>query len=202
MLHRILEKINFSEFKCLQHVQDAIPYIRPFIYKTAFKDWEYALASILFHTLKTPLHNSDDSFCLADIERQELYRETPFLFPHKGEIPIEGINISKGFVQGVIDLIFIHQGKYYIIDWKSNWLGPNSEAYHPVKLQAAMSEHYYFLQAALYKEALQRYLKLVEKRPFDQCFGGLFYLFLRGMQIGSQAGIYYFDPALEPVIQV
>ena len=53
-----------------------------------------------------------------------------------------------------------------------------------------MQEHAYFLQAAIYTEAIKRYLSLVEKRPFEECFGGAFYLFLRGIQPGQKTGIY------------
>lgn len=196
LLHHILEKLSFQDFKNFQHIQEVVPLIRPFIRKTAFKEWETVLAAMLFHTLKTTLTTPDCTFCLADIVGQNMYREMPFLFPHTDEKPIEGLRMHQGFVQGVIDLSFIHQGKYYIVDWKSNWLGPSYEAYHPAHLEHAMADHSYGLQASLYVEALQRYLKVVDNRPFEECFGGVFYLFLRGMQIGSQNGLYYFRPGM------
>ena len=83
-----------------------------------------------------------------------------FLFPKNG-------NLIKGF----IDLVILREDKFYFIDWKSNLL-PD---YTPASLQKAMDSADYPLQAALYKEALERYLG-----AFSLTFGGAFYIFLRG----------------------
>ena len=55
---------------------------------------------------------------------------------------------------GVIDLIFFYQKKYYILDWKTNWLGERAEDYHSENLFGAMLHHNYFLQYFLYYLAL------------------------------------------------
>lgn len=58
-----------------------------------------------------------------------------------------------------------------------------------------MEEHNYLLQANLYTESFKRYLTIVEKRPFEEIFGGVFYLFLRGIEKESnQFGVYHFIP--------
>jgi len=55
-----------------------------------------------------------------------------------------------------------------------------------------MQEHQYFLQAEIYTNALKRYLQLVDGRPFPEIFGGIYYLFLRGIkrEYGNQYGVY------------
>lgn len=195
LLHHILEKITFTDLKLLQNPSQMIPLIRPFVQKTAFRQWEQVVSQIIWNTLHTPLPHLANSFCLADLEPTQLYREMSFLFPYqKGQI-IEDIHFQEGLIKGVIDLLFCHEGRYYLIDWKTNWLGIDADAYHPEALQNSMQEHAYFLQAAIYTEAIKRYLKLVEPRPFEQCFGGIYYLFLRGLQPGHTTGICQFLPS-------
>ena len=86
-----------------------------------------------------------------------------------------------------MDVFFEYQGKFYLLDWKSNWLGPSQEYYHLNNLKEAMSTNNYDLQAAIYREAFERYLKIFDKRPFEEIFGGIFYLFVRG--VGPKQGL-------------
>lgn len=192
LVHRILEKLNFRDFKYLKSAEEAIGLVRPYLQKTAFKNWEVVFAQLIFNTLKTPL-STKLNFCLADLEPTQLYREIPFVFPYKKGSHIEEINFREGLIKGVIDCLFYHGGFYYLVDWKTNWLGTECEAYDSSFLQLAMQEHSYFLQASIYTEAIKRYLNLVDSRPFDECFGGAFYLFLRGIQPGQKNGIYHFN---------
>ena len=48
------------------------------------------------------------------------------------------------------DLLALHDGRYWVIDWKSNHLGNRLEDYHEQALTAAMFEHDYVLQYHLY----------------------------------------------------
>ena len=194
LIHRILETAAFDHFRTLQHPSQAVPFIRPYIQKTPFKKWETAIADLVYHALKISLPQVDGAFCLAEIEPGQFYREMPFLFSHLKEEAIEEISFQEGLVKGVIDLFFQHKGFYYLVDWKTNWLAPQSEAYQRPLLEAAMAENAYFLQGSIYASAMKRFLKLVEPRPFEECFGGCFYLFLRGMQPGKDTGIYYWKP--------
>lgn len=189
LIHEILEKINFKDFRGLRNSQEAVPFIRPFIQIDVFKRWEETFAALILNVLHTDLNMDSTPFCLAQLEPGHYYREMPFLFPYESSLEL-GMD-SEGFITGIIDLIFTHQQRYYIIDWKSNWLGNSEEAYQGPRLHQAMQEHNYFMQAKIYQEALRRYLKIVEPRPFEECFGGILYLFLRGMQIGKQTGIYF-----------
>ena len=104
----------------------------------------------------------------------------PFSFPHHNEEGIEEISFQEGLVKGVIDLFFQHKGLYYLVDWKTNWLAPQAEAYQRPLLEAAMADNAYFLQGSIYTSALKRFLKVVEPRPFEECFGKFFLSFFTG----------------------
>lgn len=195
LIHHILEKLPFKDFKNLKSEEEALIFVRPFIQNTVYKEWGGVIGHIIFNTLKTQLSHPLGDFCLADLEHTQLYREMPFVFSYSKEAGIEEIDFKEGLIKGVVDCLFYHKGFYYLLDWKTNWLGNHCEAYQAASMQVAMQEHAYFLQAAIYTEAIKRYLSLVENRPFSECFGGVFYLFLRGMQPDRQTGIYHFIPS-------
>ncbi|MHA6491687.1 exodeoxyribonuclease V subunit beta [Pseudomonas borbori] len=97
----------------------------------------------------------------------------------------------NGFLKGFIDLTFEHQGRWYIADYKSNWLGPDASYYGGEWLIQALAGEHYYLQYLIYLVALRRFLRqrLVE---FDGSqLGGAYYLFLRGM---PSAGVYFARP--------
>lgn len=190
MLHRILEKITFSDFSFMNHPREAIPLIRPYLQTTPFMDWEEPIAQAIFDTLKIPLLKNDSIFSLSSLKEGSFYREMPFLFPYEAGKQIENVEIKEGLIKGVIDFLFFHEGRYYIVDWKTNWLGQNEECYEKEWMRNSMSENHYFLQASIYTQALKLFLKLVDARPFSECFGGIYYLFLRGIKIGRSTGIF------------
>lgn len=194
LIHSIMENLNYGDFKNMKTVEEAIPLVNPYTHNSSYRGWEYAVAALAFNTLKVPLRNISENFCLAQVDPAAQFREMPFLFPMQHGENIEEIASQEGLIKGVIDYLFVHDGMYYVVDWKSNWLGPQNEDYNTQSMQAAMQENSYFLQAAIYTEALRRYLKLVETRPFKQCFGGVFYFFLRGVQSHENTGIYHFFP--------
>ncbi len=190
LIHSILERIEFRSFKQFNCHRDALPLIAPYIHGTCFQGWEEVFAEMIFNVLKTPFLPNGSS--LSEIDHGSMYREIPFLYPTLAREKIEGIELKEGFLKGVIDCLFAHRGMYYIVDWKSNWLGKNIAYYEPAFLEIAMKENHYFLQARIYIEAVKKYLKLVEKRPFKECFGGIYYLFLRGIHPEKKSGIYSF----------
>lgn len=105
----------------------------------------------------------------------------------------------SGFINGVIDLVFEHQGRYYLADYKSNHLGYSLEAYAPAALRQCVLERRYDLQYLIYSIALNRYLRLrVPDYSYEQHFGGVYYLFLRGMRRshGHRYGVWFERPAL------
>jgi exodeoxyribonuclease V beta subunit len=93
-----------------------------------------------------------------------------------------GFQPLRGFMTGAIDLVVRRNGRWYLADYKSNHLGDRIADYAPARLQTAMSEGHYFLQYHLYALALHRWLRWrVPGYTYEDRFGGVFYLFLRGM---------------------
>jgi exodeoxyribonuclease V beta subunit len=95
-----------------------------------------------------------------------------------------------GMLMGFADLVFEHEGKYWVLDYKSNYLGEDDAAYSGDALAHAMAHHRYDVQAAIYMLALHRLLKLRLGASYDpaQHLGGAVYLFLRGIK-GPQSGV-------------
>jgi exodeoxyribonuclease V beta subunit len=135
---------------------------------SVLEGWEKEVQALLDNTYQAPL----DGFSLADVDPAKMMQEMEFLYP-----------TPQGLMKGFIDLCFEHKGKYYIIDWKTNWL----PSYSQESMEKAMNEGDYFLQAGIYKSALQRYLNRTQKKPFEKIFGGVFYIFVRG------PGVYHVD---------
>ncbi len=92
-----------------------------------------------------------------------------------------GFATVSGMLKGFIDLVFEHDGKYYVLDWKSNHLGDDPSVYRGDKLIEAMRDHRYDLQYQIYALALQRFLRSrIPDYEYETHFGGVYYLFLRG----------------------
>jgi exodeoxyribonuclease V beta subunit len=98
----------------------------------------------------------------------------------------------NGFMKGFIDLTFEHAGRWYILDYKSNWLGPDASHYGGERLEQAIAGEHYYLQYLIYLVALRRFLRLRLPGFADSQLGGAWYLFLRGM---PEAGVYFQRPA-------
>jgi exodeoxyribonuclease V beta subunit len=102
----------------------------------------------------------------------------------------------EGFLTGSIDLVCCWEGRFFMVDWKTNRLAD----YEVDGVQAAMLEHHYGLQYHLYVLALDRFLAArVKGYSYERDFGGVFYLFLRGLDPARPgAGVFHDrpDPAL------
>lgn len=99
----------------------------------------------------------------------------------------------QGFLKGFIDLVFEYQGKWYLVDYKSNHLGTQFADYRQPALSQAMAEHHYFLQYHLYTLALHRYLsRRLPDYDYETHFGCVYYLFIRGMapETGPDFGVF------------
>jgi exodeoxyribonuclease V beta subunit len=93
----------------------------------------------------------------------------------------------NGMLKGFIDLVFEHEGRYYVADYKSNWLGPHDADYTAAALREAVLHHRYELQYVLYVFALHRLLRSrLPDYDYDRHVGGAVYVFLRGHAAPSQ----------------
>jgi len=98
----------------------------------------------------------------------------------------------QGFLKGFIDLTFEWNGRWYIADYKSNWLGSEVRYYQHEYLEQAIAREHYYLQYLIYLLALRRFLRVrLGQSEADSRLGGAFYLFLRGM---PEAGCYFYRP--------
>lgn len=103
----------------------------------------------------------------------------------------------KGMLKGFIDLVFVKDNRYYVLDYKSNHLGDTIDDYNSDAMSIAMIDHRYDFQYQLYSLALHRFLaSRVPNYDFEQHFGGVYYLFLRGMERNNteQQGVFFNRP--------
>ncbi len=106
-------------------------------------------------------------------------------------LPAGGVRTLNGLLKGYMDLVLRHDGRYYVLDYKSNWLGEHVADYAPARLATVMREQHYLLQMLLYTVALHRYLR--ERLPgYDATrdVGGAIYLFARAAGLAPAAGVY------------
>lgn len=191
LLHTVLEKVALEELREAGSPLEVVPLIAPYISGEQFAEWSEIIAQIVFNAFHAPLPLHNGPIPLIATDPLKHFRETEFLFPWESSLSLD-VDHMPGFLKGVIDLLFEHEGKYYLLDWKSNKLGERGEDYQRSRMEEAMKEGGYFLQAKVYIEALRRYLKLVDPGPFEEKFGGTLYLFLRGLdpQKDNFQGIY------------
>jgi exodeoxyribonuclease V beta subunit len=115
---------------------------------------------------------------IAHRQSQPAVDDTPFILPNQNEI--------NGMMCGFIDLIFEHDNRYYIVDYKSTFLGAAFSDYQTEALRKDIEASSYDLQFLIYTLALHRYLR--QCLPGYQCethLGGVYYLYLRGLQNGQ-----------------
>ena len=212
--HELLEQLDFT---------DAVPENREARIQEKLRAhgfdpfWTAAVGNTIDRVLSVALASEPPGLTLGSIGLQKRLNELAFYFPIKSVTPRRlrdifaahpaasipaafpsdleklGFAPSRGFLKGYIDMVFVHEGRYYLIDWKSNHLGHRIEDYHAENLQTAMSEAYYILQYCLYTLALNRYLKMRDPAyRYEKHFGGVFYIFIRGVDPakGPAYGIY------------
>jgi exodeoxyribonuclease V beta subunit len=169
------------------------------------------LQRLLHNTVTTPLAaNTGASFNLADLAEKRYSKEMPFFF-HPDRISTREINtilaaeptvtplshtMMQGYLTGFVDLFCEYDGKYYLFDYKTNFLGNAVSDYGAENLVRAMAAHNYGLQYWIYTLVLHRHLQNVQPDyDYRRHFGGVLYLFVRGMIPGIPgSGVHYTLP--------
>jgi exodeoxyribonuclease V beta subunit len=160
---------------------------------------------------------------LADIPKHERLSEVEFTYPLAHLTPAilakvidECANLTgdvrtrmgnlrfdpiEGFMRGFIDLLFRFKDRYYLVDWKSNWLGNRPVDYGPEGMERVMLEHNYYLQYHLYTLAVDLFLeRRLPGYDYHTHFGGVYYIFLRGIDPKDPSrGIFRNRPSVETV---
>jgi exodeoxyribonuclease V beta subunit len=183
LLHLLLEKAPWRLVQAARDHHDFLPYVSKHVDHTVYETHKEEIAKVLFTAFSTPL--SPLGFALREVSAAKMMREMEFQMAAEVGKEIPELQSAHGIVKGVLDLFFEHKGLYYLVDWKSNCLA----GYAHENMKDEMLLRHYFLQEQIYRSALKQYLQLVEKRPFDECYGGSFYLFLRGLT--KTEGCYY-----------
>ena len=215
LLHDILEHSDFSDPTWEETGKELVNRFGLDEKRTPF------LYAWLDEVLQTPLY-PNMQLSLSDLTLQQTLREAEFYFPmndtqwtllkevltsHRqdvavtlgGEAEVAPQLITaklQGMMHGFIDLIFEHDGQFFVADYKSTWLGDTLESYTPSALFSNNQHHLYDLQYLIYCLALHRYLSntLPDYDP-DIHFGGVYYLYLRGMHPENEQGegVFYTD---------
>jgi exodeoxyribonuclease V beta subunit len=183
--------------------------------RRGWEGWIVTLSDWLQHLLKSPLHigggqppvvfeqlvqyRVEMEFWFAShkvdvLKLDELVRQ----YTHNGvaRVAAEPVMLN-GMFKGFIDLTFEHDGRYYVADYKSNWLGIDDAAYTEQAMEQSILDNRYDLQYVLYLLALHRQLKArLPDYDYDRHIGGALYLFLRGTRAASQ-GVYFARPPRE-----
>lgn len=163
--------------------------------------------------------DSSEPFSLADLQQGKTLRESEFYYPMRSAktdkltqilskhrnthsqstqqsiVRLPAYQQLKGMMHGFIDLIFEHNNKYYICDYKSSHLGNDFSDYNQQAMKENIEKNHYDLQYLIYALALHRYLSYsLDNYDVEQHFGGTYYLYLRGMTDDEQhknCGVYY-----------
>ncbi|PMH41160.1 exodeoxyribonuclease V subunit beta [Vibrio sp. 10N.286.49.B3] len=211
-LHTLFEEIAFTEPSDSERNTHVITQL---LESEQYElEWLPVLQDLVTRVLTTALDGK--SLHLNQKTQQQLLVEMEFLLPIKlltapslnrviqyhdplsakaGDL---GFYNVQGMLKGFIDLVFEHKGKYYVLDWKSNHLGDDPSAYHQDNLKAAMADHRYDLQYQIYALALHRFLRSrLANYDYNTHFGGVYYLFLRGIDGQSDNGIFSAKPSVE-----
>jgi len=183
------------------------------------------LARLIEATLDTPLPlGTAQPLRLAELPRSRRLVELEFHLPaHRlaagalndtlaalgYAMPQLSFATLRGFLKGFIDLVFEHDGRYFVLDWKSNHLGDTPAHYGQDTMAAAMRDQGYHLQALLYLVALDRYLRhRLADYDAQRHLGGAVYLFVRGVRpdwhdaAGAPTGVYFDRPAAATIARL
>ncbi len=217
--HDIFEHLDFE--------MDASGYPEAIVEKKLLEysfdaSWKDAVCGMINRVLAIPLASGESRFPLSTVASTERINEMEFYFALNtvsvemlgsifadyaetdlsGDFPdyIEKLTFipAKGFMKGYIDMVFRAGNKYYLIDWKSNFLGEKINNYDQDSMLRVMKADYYILQYHLYALALHQYLGTrVRGYSYTKDFGGIFYVFIRGVDpaCGHDYGIYFDLPS-------
>lgn len=210
-LHSIFEQIPFNYEKGWS---DIIQKKTQAYYSSAKSEFNLQVEALVKHTLGAQIFIGPNEVKLNNVKNEQRLNELEFYFPYEDlelnelrnidyghrEIGVRYFetNVIKGLMNGFIDLVFEQDGKFYILDWKSNYLGYDLDNYNAEGVLTAMNNNGYHLQYLIYIVALTRYLR--NRNPnfdYDNDFGGVIYIFLRGAREGKSLGIYADKPTAE-----
>ena len=215
-LHELFEELDFQD----SPADKLIPWLTDRLSINGYEpaeEWAPIVSEWITHILAHQLAaNEYPELSLSQLSEAQKKVEMQFFIPMQ---PIEASSVNQlithydplsaragllqfnqvqGMLKGFIDLTFEYQGQYFVLDYKSNYLGDSLADYSEQAMADAIVEHRYDFQYQLYTLALHRLLKSrLDDYDYEQHIGGVFYTFLRGMQGEHNAGSYFTKPKFE-----
>lgn len=230
-LHTLFEHLNFEQgdldYSSSNHYSSLDDFIQSklgltnLVERKQVEAWSVYLSVWVRSVLNAPLV---EKIHLSDLGESAYFSEMQFYFSIKQLQSVRfntllndylatktDIDFSSfgGHLKGAIDLVFEANDQFYILDYKSNYLGDSPSDYQTEALAVAMEEHRYDVQYVIYTLALHRFLKQrrKDKYEYERDFGGVIYLFLRGLSLDSRVqqdvsptGVYFVKPPAELIL--
>ena len=207
-LHTMMEDMEFTDNSGHREISERT--LSRLALDTSWLDMLVDWQKDIIHTPMAPCS-------LKDIGRVDRLDEMEFHFPldasaelvsflldtgYLKHTEVEKLHL-QGFMTGLIDLTFRFDEQYYIVDYKSNHLGNRTDDYSSQRLQQAMEHHNYSLQYLIYTIAIHRMLKQrLAEYEYETHFGGVRYLFLRGMDGRTDQGVFSARPDKAVVLRM
>jgi exodeoxyribonuclease V beta subunit len=209
LIHGIFERLDFTRSR-EQSLDELVA--ESLAARRIGEAFSAPLSAAIRDVLATPLDPGDPGSALQTLSRSDRIDEMAFMLPvaearaagpvtpaklaavfeRHATAPVVrhyaerastlGFRALEGHLRGFIDLVFRRDGRWYVVDYKSNHLGALASDYQATALEQAMLQHDYVLQYHLYLVALHRHLSFrLPDYDYDRDVGGAYYLFVRGM---------------------
>jgi len=212
--HDVFENLDFAESCTEERIQLISNKLKEYRFESK---WQKPVCAMVDNVLSVPLCINKTILMLSSVQCRNRINEMEFYFPLKPMSPNRlrkifndyggidlvddfpdrlgklSFSLTKGFMKGYIDMVFHDQDRFWLVDWKSNFLGSCVEDYGKNVLNNVMSRDFYILQYHLYILALHQYLQQrIPEFSYERHFGGVFYIFIRGVDPdkGPEFGIY------------
>ena len=219
MLHSLFENISFAEDNRWNKLLEET--VKSFV-PGQEELYIPMLGQLLHQVFDTTITIGEKSFSLASVNWNKRISELEFDFPVQlfqpeiiNDFSTEDrlVNVKRfgehttqeleGIMNGKIDLFFEKEGLYYVLDWKSNYLGGSINDYSPSALSEAMNEGNYHLQYLIYTLAIKKYLQTrIPGFDYEKQFGGVIYMFVRGIRNNHPNGIFMVKPPLSKILEL
>jgi len=212
--HDVFEHLDFAENCREERIELVSNKLKEYRFESK---WQETVCTMVDNVLSAAICMNNITLMLSSVQCRNRITEMEFYFPLKPVSPNRlrdifadyggidlvddfpdrlgklNFSLTKGFMKGYIDMVFYDQNRFWLVDWKSNYLGSRVEDYGKNVLNNVMSKNFYILQYHLYVIALHQYLQLrMPEFSYERHFGGVFYIFIRGVDPdkGPEFGIY------------
>jgi len=212
--HDVFEHLDFAENCAEERIKLISNKLKEYRFESK---WQKPVCAMVDNVLSVPLCINKTTLMLSSVQCRNRINEMEFYFPLRPLLPNRlrkifadyggidlvadfpdrlgklSFSLTKGYMKGYIDMVFYEQDRFWLVDWKSNFLGNNVEDYGKNVLNSVMSRDFYILQYHLYVLAVHQYLQLrIPEFSYERHFGGVFYIFIRGVDPdkGPEFGVY------------